>query len=67
MIIINIRKGDINGDGIKDANAITTFVNVVLGDDTDADRMLYTDWAGNNDGTPDGQDVQGFVQNYLAP
>lgn len=62
---ITTRKADVNGDGVKDANDVNTFVNVLLGSEQNTNYMEYADWSGNNDGVPDGRDIQGFVQNYL--
>ena len=61
------RRGDINGDGVKDANDVNEFVQSVLGSQQNASYREYSDWSGNNDGVVDGRDIQGFVQNYLAP
>ena len=66
------RKGDVNGDGVKDFNDIQMFTDKLLGtDNTLASGETYSgdyiDWSGDNNGVKDGRDVQGFVQNYLAP
>ena len=61
------RRGDINGDGIKDANDVNEFVNSVLDNQPNANYRSWSDWSGDNNGIIDSKDIQGFVQNYLAP
>lgn len=59
-----IPAGDANCDLAVDLDDITVFTNVLLGTDTNACHVLRSDM--NNDGTPDGLDVAGFVNALLG-
>ncbi|MFQ5501948.1 MAG: dockerin type I domain-containing protein [Phycisphaerae bacterium] len=56
--------GDINGDGVADINDVPVFAAVLVGTDTDPNRVAAADM--NNDGNADGLDVQPFA-NVLVP
>jgi len=58
-------RGDFDGDSEVDLDDVPTFVNVLLGLDTDCVRLLVADTTG--DGLRDGRDVQQFVNLFLAP
>ncbi|MBI5764449.1 MAG: hypothetical protein HZA51_13080 [Planctomycetes bacterium] len=65
------RKGDVNGDGVKNVADIAAFTQALLGNPTLQPSELYAgeycDWSGNEDSSLNGKDIQNFVQNYLAP
>jgi hypothetical protein len=56
---------DIDNDCDKDAIDIDLFVDVLLENDTDAGHMTRSDIDGS--GTPDGLDIQPFIDAHLTP
>jgi hypothetical protein len=58
-------RGDFDGDGDVEMDDLPTFVEVLLGLDTDCVKLLIAD--ANGDGSRDGRDVQQFVNLMLAP
>lgn len=57
-------KGDFDEDFDVDFVDLDTFVNVLLGSDTDPKHLLEADI--NGDGTPDGNDIDPFVRAMLT-
>jgi hypothetical protein len=60
------RKGDLNNDFNVDGNDISVAADILTGNDPDANRASWLDYAGNNDGFTDGRDIRGFVDAYMA-
>ncbi|GMU26297.1 MAG: hypothetical protein AMXMBFR16_12020 [Candidatus Uhrbacteria bacterium] len=56
--------GDIDGDGDYDLDDVSVFVSVLLGLETDSYRVAASDI--NLSGSPDGKDVQPFIDALLA-
>lgn len=55
--------GDIDGDGAKDINDLSVFINVLLGTETDCLRVFRSDV--NRDSKTDGDDIQSFVMELI--
>ncbi len=59
------RKGDVNADGLVNANDIETFTQALLNNPAaDSDGFYAADM--NGDGNVDGKDIQLFVNKVLG-
>jgi hypothetical protein len=65
VVALGHRRADLDGDGDVDPDDVDTFVNVLLGQDTDPHHVAASDI--NQSGAADGQDIQPFVNLLLGP
>ncbi len=63
-VLILPQYGDVNGDGNVNSSDIETFVDVLIGTDTNNFHVEWSDLNGN--GTTNAADVQTFVGAYLS-